>query len=159
VERRLLGVTETPTRSARVRRRPLGLPHFFYLAGPRATTFFEQPVCREHQDKYEHGFDHSNPRGNVKEIFHEADAIPHPRVARLPTPWCPTSRQRTLVRIASWRVPDLPIPELVENRRRSVAMLPPGAPALNRDEALELLDQLEAALVELRKLRAQREVR
>jgi hypothetical protein len=37
---------------------------------------------------------------------------------------------------------DLPIPELVENRRRSIAMLPPGAPALNRDEALELLEQL-----------------
>jgi hypothetical protein len=31
-------------------------------------------------------------------------------------------------------VPDLPIPELVENQRRSIAMLPPGAPALNRDE-------------------------
>jgi hypothetical protein len=56
-------------------------------------------------------------------------------------------------------VTDLPIPELVENRRRSIAMLPSGAPALTRDEALELLDQLEAALVELRKLRAQREVR
>jgi hypothetical protein len=53
----------------------------------------------------------------------------------------------------------LPIPELVENRRRSIAMLPTGAPALNRDEALELLGQLEAALVELRKLRAQGEVR
>ena len=26
---------------------------------------------------------------------------------------------------------DLPMPELVENRRRSVAMLPPGVPALN----------------------------
>jgi hypothetical protein len=38
-------------------------------------------------------------------------------------------------------------------------MLPTAAPALNRDEALELLKQLEAALVELRKLRAQREVR
>jgi hypothetical protein len=36
-------------------------------------------------------------------------------------------------------VADLPIPELVENRRRAVAMLPTGAPALNRDEALELL--------------------
>jgi hypothetical protein len=31
--------------------------------------------------------------------------------------------------------------------------------ALNRDEALELLGQLEAALVELRKLRTQGEVR
>jgi len=48
---------------------------------------------------------------------------------------------------------DLPIPELVENRRRSIAMLPAGAPALNRDEALELLDQLEAAPLALRKLR------
>jgi hypothetical protein len=56
-------------------------------------------------------------------------------------------------------VPELPTPELVENWRRSIAMLPSGAPALNRDEALELLDQLEAALVELRKLRAQGEVR
>ena len=53
----------------------------------------------------------------------------------------------------------MPIPELVENRRRSIAMLPVGAPALNRDEALELLGQLEAALLALRKLRAQYEVR
>ena len=50
---------------------------------------------------------------------------------------------------------ELPIPELVENRRRSIAMLPPGAPALNRDEALEVLAQLEAALLELRRVRAQ----
>jgi len=56
-------------------------------------------------------------------------------------------------------VPELPTPELVENRRRSIAMLPAGAPALNRDEALELLGQLEAALLALRKLRAQYEVR
>jgi hypothetical protein len=56
-------------------------------------------------------------------------------------------------------VADLPSPEFVENRRRSVAMLAPGAPALNRDEALELLGQLEAALVELRNLRRQGEVR
>jgi hypothetical protein len=54
---------------------------------------------------------------------------------------------------------DLPFPELLENQRRSIAMLPVGAPALNRDEALELLAQLEAALVELRKLRAEGEVR
>jgi hypothetical protein len=40
--------------------------------------------------------------------------------------------------------------ELVENRRRSIAMLLPGAPVLNRDETLELLGQLEAALTELR---------
>jgi hypothetical protein len=46
------------------------------------------------------------------------------------------------------------MPELVENRRRSIAMLTTGAPALNRDEALELLGQLEAALVEVRRLRA-----
>jgi hypothetical protein len=45
------------------------------------------------------------------------------------------------------------IPELVENRRRSVALLlPPGAPALNRDEALELLGQLGEALRWLRDL-------
>jgi hypothetical protein len=54
-------------------------------------------------------------------------------------------------------VADLPIPELVENRRRSIAMLPVGAPPLNRDEALELLAQLEAALTELRRLRAELE--
>jgi hypothetical protein len=47
-------------------------------------------------------------------------------------------------------VADLPIPELVENRRRSIAMLPAGAPALNRDEALEVLRQLGDALRELR---------
>jgi hypothetical protein len=50
-------------------------------------------------------------------------------------------------------VPELPTPELVENRRRSVAMLPPGAPALNRDEALEVLQQLVDALSEIRDLR------
>ena len=54
-------------------------------------------------------------------------------------------------------VPELPSPELVENRRRSIAMLPSGVPALNRGEALELLGQLEAALVELRRLRTERE--
>lgn len=37
---------------------------------------------------------------------------------------------------------DLPAPELVENWRRSVAMLTPGAPASNRDEALELLNKI-----------------
>ena len=52
---------------------------------------------------------------------------------------------------------DLPIPELVENRRRSIAMLPTGAPALNRDEALEVLRQLGDTLHELRRLRAQLE--
>jgi hypothetical protein len=55
-------------------------------------------------------------------------------------------------------VTELPIPELVENRLRSIAMLPPGAPALNRDEALELLEQLEAALLALRKLGTQGEL-
>jgi hypothetical protein len=50
-------------------------------------------------------------------------------------------------------VADLPIPELVENRRRSIAMLPTGAPALNRDEALEILRQLVEALRQLRELR------
>lgn len=51
-------------------------------------------------------------------------------------------------------VTDLPIPELVENQARSVAMLPPGTPALNRDEALKLLRQLKDALDEVRWLRA-----
>jgi hypothetical protein len=37
----------------------------------------------------------------------------------------------------------LPSPEVVENRWRSIAMLPPGAPALNGDETLELLGHLE----------------
>jgi hypothetical protein len=41
-------------------------------------------------------------------------------------------------------VPGLQIPELVENRRRSIAMLPSVTPALNRDETLELLEQLQA---------------
>jgi hypothetical protein len=48
-------------------------------------------------------------------------------------------------------VADLPSPELVENQRRSIAMLPVGAPALNRDEALELFNQLAEALRELRR--------
>jgi hypothetical protein len=47
-------------------------------------------------------------------------------------------------------VADLPSPELVENRRRSIAMLPVGAPALNREEALEVLRQLVEALRRLR---------
>jgi hypothetical protein len=50
-------------------------------------------------------------------------------------------------------VVDLPRPELVENQRRSIAMLPVGAPALNRDEALDILGQLKAALEEVRRLR------
>jgi hypothetical protein len=42
-------------------------------------------------------------------------------------------------------------------RRESEAVgrdAPPGAPALNRDEALELLGQLESALQEVRRLRS-----
>jgi hypothetical protein len=50
-------------------------------------------------------------------------------------------------------VRELTIPELVDNRRRSIAMLPPGAPGLNRDEALEVLGQLVKALQEVRELR------
>ena len=56
-------------------------------------------------------------------------------------------------------VADLPIPELVENRRRSIAMLAPGVSALNREEALELLEQLETALLELRTVTTQGETR
>jgi len=48
---------------------------------------------------------------------------------------------------------DPPSPEQVENELRSIAMLPPGAPALDRDQALRLLGQLEAALLELRQAR------
>jgi hypothetical protein len=50
-------------------------------------------------------------------------------------------------------VAELPSPELVENRQRSVAMLPVVEPALNRDEALELLEQLRDALQEIKELR------
>jgi hypothetical protein len=50
-------------------------------------------------------------------------------------------------------VADLPIPEFVENQRRSIAMLAPGVPALNREEALELLEQLAEALRRLRWLK------
>jgi hypothetical protein len=64
---------------------------------------------------------------------------------------------RTRVRIPSWPWPNCRLPSWFENQRRSIAMLPSGVPALERDEALELLGQLEAALVELRKLRAQGE--
>jgi hypothetical protein len=63
---------------------------------------------------------------------------------------CPQRLTEHLFRAAM--VADLPIPELVENRRRSIAMLPSGAPVLNRDEALQLLEQLKAALGELRRL-------
>jgi hypothetical protein len=53
-------------------------------------------------------------------------------------------------------VADLSIPELVENQRRSIAMLPVGAPALNRDEALEVLRQLGDDLRRLRELERDR---
>jgi hypothetical protein len=65
----------------------------------------------------------------------------------------PSVRRRMCERTFAYApgVADLPIPEFVENRRRSIAMLPPGAPALNREEALELLTQLAEALRELRR--------
>jgi hypothetical protein len=47
------------------------------------------------------------------------------------------------------------MPELVEQRRPSIAMLAPDAPALNRDEALQVLKQLRHALREIRNLRRQ----
>jgi hypothetical protein len=62
-------------------------------------------------------------------------------------------RHRTHVRLGA-AMADLPIPELVENRRRSIAMLTPGVPALNREEALELLEQLEEAQLRLGELEA-----
>jgi hypothetical protein len=37
---------------------------------------------------------------------------------------------------------------------RLIAMLRVGAPSLNRDEALEVLEQLRAALLEVRRVRA-----
>jgi hypothetical protein len=40
-----------------------------------------------------------------------------------------------------------------EQRRRSVATLAPDVPAGNRDEALELLEQLRDALQEIKELR------
>jgi hypothetical protein len=73
----------------------------------------------------------------------------------------PSVRRRTCERtfIHAPGVAGLPIPELVENRRRSIAMLPAGAPALNRDEALEILEQLRDALHDVRRLRAEVEAR
>ena len=67
----------------------------------------------------------------------------------------PSVRRRTCERTFVYApgVADLPIPELVENRRPAIAMLPVGAPALNRDEALEVLRQLAEALREVRDLR------
>jgi hypothetical protein len=58
-----------------------------------------------------------------------------------------------------WRVSNACSPRLglwptcpVRSRRRSVAMLPVGVPALDRDEALEVLGQLVDALSRLRAL-------
>jgi hypothetical protein len=48
----------------------------------------------------------------------------------------------------------LPQPWEVENHRRSVVMLPPGVWALRREEAARLLEQLAAALEEIRRLQA-----
>ena len=49
---------------------------------------------------------------------------------------------------------DLPTPERAEQlRRRSMAMLPPRAPALNREQAIDLYDQLIAALLDVQRLR------
>ncbi len=47
---------------------------------------------------------------------------------------------------------DLRSPELTEGWRRSVAMLQPGAPALNREDALAVLDRLVELLREQRPL-------
>lgn len=41
---------------------------------------------------------------------------------------------------------DIASPELVELLRRSIVMLPPGAPALRREDALVVLEVLERAL-------------
>jgi len=45
------------------------------------------------------------------------------------------------------RTVELPTPERIEQLRRSVAMLPPRSPALNREQALELYGWLVAALL------------
>lgn len=42
--------------------------------------------------------------------------------------------------------------EQLENLRRSVAMLSPGAPALKREEALRLLSEVQDTQRELRRL-------
>ena len=46
---------------------------------------------------------------------------------------------------------DLSTPERVVNVVRSIAMLPPRAPALNREEAIHVLEALVAALLETKK--------
>lgn len=47
-------------------------------------------------------------------------------------------------------VSPLPSPELIEQRRRSVAMLRPGVWAFRREEAIDLLEVLIQALRALR---------
>ena len=46
--------------------------------------------------------------------------------------------------------PELPSPELIEQRRRSVAMLRPGVWAFRREEAFDVLEPLVQALRALR---------
>jgi hypothetical protein len=47
---------------------------------------------------------------------------------------------------------ELPTPERAEQLRRSIAMLPPRAPALNREQAIALYEQLITALLEVKRL-------
>jgi hypothetical protein len=47
---------------------------------------------------------------------------------------------------------DPPSVELVENQRRSVAMLAPGAWALKREQALDLYAELIRALLDAKRL-------
>jgi hypothetical protein len=47
---------------------------------------------------------------------------------------------------------ELPSVERTEQLRRSVVMLPPGAPALDREQAALLYGQLITALLEVRRL-------
>lgn len=54
---------------------------------------------------------------------------------------------------------DISSPEAVERERRSVAMLPPGAPAFDRDEALTILEALAAALAAAKSSSGHRERR
>jgi hypothetical protein len=42
----------------------------------------------------------------------------------------------------------------LENQRRALAMLPPEAPAMQREEAMRLLEELQAMDRRLRRLRA-----
>jgi hypothetical protein len=50
-------------------------------------------------------------------------------------------------------VADLPSPERTEQLRRSVVMLQRRSPALNREQALELYEQLIDAPLEVKRLR------